>query len=210
MRDGTSLAPRGKDAFVEVNTAFLQGWGACARRQGCAWTCRSKCFSSACKSHYVAVHQGLWVRVEDGADATLDERYVSASDHVHLTDSLAEFSAGRECTRGSLPRAGRESCGVPHIADLTARAKSAGVYCALNLLCRSGGLTRDHVHFTHLMGEGVKSTRSTVYTLVEGQQRVDNHTLIEHAQPCTARATRFYKGIWTADDSIPAYSAVRF
>ena len=106
-----------------------------------------------------AVHPRLWVRVEDGAEATLVERYVSASDHVHLTNSLAEFSLG-ESAHLDHYRVQDENRAAFHIANLYVSEERHSV---LRSTCYArGGLTRNHVH-THLMGEGVDSTLNGLF-----------------------------------------------
>ena len=194
VRDGTSLAPRGKDAFVELNTAFLRDGVHVHVDKGVRVDVPIEVLFVAASPN-AAVHPRLWVRVEDGAEATLVERYVSASDHVHLTNSLAEFSLGENAHLDHY-RVQDENRAAFHIANLYVSEEHHSVLrstcCTLG-----GGLTRNHVH-THLMGEGVDSTLNGLY-LVEGQQHVDNHTLIEHAQP-HCQSHEFYKGI-LADDS---------
>lgn len=192
--DKWSLAPRGKDAFVELNTAFLRDGVHVHIGKGVRVDVPIEVLFIATSPNVVA-HPRLWVRVEEGAQVTLVERYVSASEDAHLTNSLAEFSVGENAHLDHY-RVQDENREAFHIANLHVREERHSVFRS-TCLTLGGGLTRNHVH-THLVGEGVDSTLNGLY-LVEDRQHVDNHTLIEHAQP-HCQSHEFYKGI-LADDS---------
>ena len=194
LRDKSSLAPRGQDAFVELNTAFLRDGVHVHIGKGLRLDVPIEVLFIA-TSPTVAAHPRLWVRVEEGAQATLIERYVSTSEGAHLTNSLAEFSVGENAHLDHY-RVQNENREAFHIANLYVREERHSVFRS-TCLTLGGGLTRNHVH-THLVGEGVDSTLNGLY-LVKGRQHVDNHTLIEHAQP-HCQSHEFYKGI-LADDS---------
>jgi len=189
VRDKWSLAPRGEDAFVELNTAFSRDGVHVHVGKGVRVHVPIEVLFIT-TSPNVAAHPRLWVRVEEGAQATLIERYVSASDSAHLTNSLAEFSVGENAYLDHY-RVQNENRAAFHIANLHVREERHSVFRSTCFTLGSG-LTRNHVH-THLVGEGVDSTLNGLY-LVGGKQHVDNHTLIEHAQP-HCQSHEFYKGI---------------
>ena len=194
VRDKRRLAPRGQDAFVELNTAFLRDGVHAHIGQGVCLDVPIEVLFIA-TSPNVAAHPRLWVSVEEGAQATLIERYVSTSEDAHLTNSLAEFSVGENAHLDHY-RVQNENRAAFHIANLYVREERHSAFRS-TCFTLGGGLTRNHVH-THLVGEGVDSTLNGLY-MVEDQQHVDNHTLIDHAQP-HCQSHEFYKGI-LADDS---------
>ena len=188
------LAPRGQDAFVELNTAFLRdGVHVHISVLGLRLDVPIEVLFIA-TSPNVAAHPRLWVRVEEGAQATLIERYVSTSEGAHLTNSLAEFSVGENAHLDHY-RVQNENRAAFHIANLYVREERHSVFRSTCLTL--GGLHAQSCAYAWWR-EGVDSTLNGLY-LVEDQQHVDNHTLIEHAQP-HCQSHEFYKGI-LADDS---------
>ena len=189
-----AIARRGEDAFVELNTAFLRDGAHVRVARGVELERPIEVLFIA-SSPRCAVHPRLLVHVEDHASATLVERYISLGDDVHLTNSLAEFHVG-ENARLDHYRVQSESDAALHVSALHVREERSSTF--RSTCCTVGGaLTRNHVH-TQLQGEGVDSTLNGLY-VVEGHQHVDNHTLIEHAQP-HCQSHEFYKGI-LADDA---------
>ena len=89
-----------------------------------------------------------------------------------------------------------ENAAAYHISSLYVREERASNFRS-TCITLGGLLTRNHVH-TQLVGEGIDSTLNGLYVM-EGAQHVDNHTLIEHAQP-HCQSHEFYKGV-LADDS---------
>ncbi len=188
------IAPRARDAFVELNTAFLQDGAFIYVDKGVRVDQPIEVlFIAACSQ--ATTHPRLWVCLEEGAQATLVERYVSSGDQPHLSNALAEFQVGENAHLEHY-RMQDENDAAFHVSNLYVREQRSSVFSST--CCTLGGaLTRNHVH-TQLMGEGIHSTLNGLY-VVEGAQHVDNHTLIEHARP-HCQSHEFYKGI-LADES---------
>ena len=124
------------------------------------------------------------------SQATVVESYVGLGSEPYLTNSVSEFFLSPNAVLDHY-RVQRESAAAFHIAATHVREERAAQFRSTSITL-GGRLTRHHVH-TLLEGEGVDSTLNGLY-IADGAQHVDNHTLIEHAQP-TARANEFYKGI---------------
>ena len=178
------------DAFTALNTAFLQDGAVVYLPRGAVVEQPIHLlFVSTGQRANVVSHPRVLVVAEANAQATLVESYVGLDSEPYLTNSVSEFFVGPNAVLDHY-RIQRESAAF-HIAATHVREERAAQFRS-TAITLGGSLTRHHVH-TALEGEGVDSTLNGLY-IEDGAQHVDNHTLIEHAQP-HCQSHEFYKGI---------------
>ena len=128
--------------------------------------------------------------VETSARASVIETYAGFQDQVYLTNTATEAVIGANATLEHC-KIQRESSTAFHVAALHFNEARDSRLTANNISL-GGRLTRNDIT-TFLDGEAVESTLNGLY-LMNREQHVDNHTLIEHARPnCTSH--ELYKGI---------------
>jgi Fe-S cluster assembly protein SufD len=127
---------------------------------------------------------------EANAEASLVESYAGLGTETYLTNAISEISVGENAALDHY-RVQREAPAAFHISATHVREERAAQFRSTSITL-GGRLTRNHVH-TALVGEGIDSTLNGLY-VEDGTQHVDNHTLIEHAQP-NCQSHEFYKGI---------------
>ena len=135
-------------------------------------------------------HPRVLIVAEAHAEATLIESYAGLGTEVYLTNGVSEIFVGENAALDHY-RVQREAPAAFHISATHVREERAAQFRSTSITL-GGRLTRNHVH-TALVGEGVDSTLNGLY-VEDGNQHVDNHTLIEHAQP-HCQSHEFYKGI---------------
>jgi Fe-S cluster assembly protein SufD len=130
------------------------------------------------------------VALEDGAQATLIERYVSLGHSLYCTNSVLEISVGRD---GLLrhQRIQEESPNAFHITGLYLSLGQGSRYAGVNLgLGGAWARTDIWVRFT---GEHAECDLQGLY-LAGDQQLIDYHLDVDHRFPhCTSREN--FKGI---------------
>lgn len=179
------------EAFTALNTAFLQDGAVVYLPPGAVVEQPIHLlFASTGQRANVVSHPRVLVVAEANAQATLVESYVGLDSEPYLTNSVSEFFVGPNAVLDHY-RIQRESAAAFHIASTHVREERAAQFRS-TAITLGGHLTRHHVH-TALEGEGVDSTLNGLY-IEDGAQHVDNHTLIEHAQP-HCQSHEFYKGI---------------
>jgi Fe-S cluster assembly protein SufD len=187
---GTQAATEG-EAFTALNTAFIRDGAFVYIAKG---TIVEKplhlLFVSTAPETPTVSHPRVLIIVEDNAQATLVESYAGLGAATYLTNGVSEISVGENAVLDHY-RIQRETHAAFHISATYVREERAANFRSTSITL-GGRLTRNHVH-TVLMGEGVDSTLNGLY-IEDGEQHVDNHTLIEHAQP-HCQSHEFYKGI---------------
>ncbi len=178
-------------AFTALNTAFLQDGAVVYLPRGAVVEQPIHLlFVSTGQRANVVSHPRVLVVAEANAQATIIESYVGLDSEPYLTNSVSEFFVGPNAALDHY-RIQRESAAAFHIAATHVREERAAQFRS-TAITLGGRLTRHHIH-TALEGEGVDSTLNGLY-IEDGAQHVDNHTLIEHAQP-HCQSHEFYKGI---------------
>ena len=125
-----------------------------------------------------------------GSRASVIESYAAAHDHVYLTNAVTEIVVGRGATLDHC-KIQQGGAGSFHVASMHAVGGCGSTLTSHNITV-GGGLTRNDITAV-LDGENARSTLSGLY-LLDGDEHVDNHTLIEHARPdCSSH--EFYKGV---------------
>ena len=179
------------EAFTALNTAFLQDGAVVYLPPGAVVEQPIHLlFVSTGQRANVVSHPRVLVVAEANTQATIVESYVGLDSEPYLTNSVSEFFIGPNAVLDHY-RIQRESAAAFHIAATHVREERAAQFRS-TAITLGGRLTRHHVH-TALEGEGVDSTLNGLY-IEDGAQHVDNHTLIEHAQP-HCQSHEFYKGI---------------
>ena len=179
------------EAFTALNTAFLQDGAVVYLYPGAVVEQPIHLlFVSTGQRANVVSHPRVLVIAGPNAQATVVESYVGLGSEPYLTNSVSEFFIGPNAVLDHY-RVQRESAAAFHIAATHVREERAAQFRS-TAIALGGHLTRHHVH-TSLEGEGVDSTLNGLY-IGDGVQHVDNHTLIEHAQP-HCQSHEFYKGI---------------
>jgi Fe-S cluster assembly protein SufD len=133
-------------------------------------------------------HPRVLLVAEDNAQVTVIETYVGTGNY--FTNSVTELVAG-DNTVVDHYKLGLEDAEAYHIAAMQT-CQGANSNVSTHSVSLGGLLVRNEVN-AKLAGEGCEATVNGFY-LLEENQHLDNHTLIEHAQPnCTSH--ELYKGI---------------
>ena len=178
-------------AFTALNTAFLQDGAVVYLFPGAVIEQPIHLlFVSTGQRANVVSHPRVLVIAGPNSQATVVESYVGLGSEPYLTNSVSEFFLSPNAVLDHY-RVQRESAAAFHIAATHVREERAAQFRSTSITL-GGRLTRHHIH-TLLEGEGVDSTLNGLY-IADGAQHVDNHTLIEHAQP-HCQSHEFYKGI---------------
>ena len=187
---GQAAATEG-EAFTALNTAFVQDGAFIYLPPGVVVEQPIHLlFKSTCPNPNAVTYPRVLVVAEANTQATVVESYVGLDSEPYLTNSVSEFFVGPNAVLDHY-RIQRESAAAFHIASTHVREERAAQFRS-TAITLGGRLTRHHIH-TALEGEGVDSTLNGLY-IEDGAQHVDNHTLIEHAQP-HCQSHEFYKGI---------------
>ena len=125
-----------------------------------------------------------------GSRATVIESYASTQARSYLTNAVTEMVAMEGAALDHY-KIQEESDGAFHVATVHSVAQRGSTLTSHNITL-GGRLTRNDTTAV-LDGENARSTLNGLY-LLDGEEHVDNHTLIEHARPdCTSH--EFYKGV---------------
>ena len=180
-----------EQAFTALNTAFVQDGVLIYLPQGTVLDTplHTLFLSTGAKANAVS-HPRVLLVAEAHAGATLVESYAGLGVEVYLTNSVCEINVGENASIDHY-RVQREAPTAFHISATHVREARSARFRSTSITL-GGSLTRNHVH-TALMGEGIDSTLNGLY-IENGSQHVDNHTLIEHAQP-NCQSHEFYKGV---------------
>lgn len=179
------------EAFTALNTAFWQDGAIVHITSGVVVEQPIHLlFVSTGQRAHVVSHPRVLVVAGPNSQATVVESYIGLGAEPYLTNSVSELFLGHDAVLDHY-RVQRESAAAFHVAATHVYEERASQFrsTSINL---GGRLTRHHVH-TALAGEGVDSTLNGLY-IADGGQHVDNHTLIEHAEP-NCQSHEFYKGI---------------
>ena len=124
-------------------------------------------------------HPRLLVVAEPGSHVTLIQDFVSLSGVRGFTNAVAEVSVEQDAAV-DLVLLQRENTATFHISNLEVRlARDARFAC--HTLTFGGGLVRNDLNAV-LEDEGA-SLRLEGLTVAGGEQRVDNHSVVDHALP---------------------------
>ena len=187
---GQVAATKGQ-AFTALNTAFVQDGLFVYLPQGTVLRDPLHAlFLSTGEKANAITHPRILIVAEANAEATLLESYAGLGSETYLTNSLCEISVGENASIDHY-RVQQETSAAYHLSATHVHEARSARFRSTSITL-GGQLTRNHVH-TALMGEGIDSTLNGLY-IEDGTQHVDNHTLIEHAEP-NCQSHEFYKGV---------------
>jgi len=177
--------------FVAINTAFMEDGAFIEISKGTVLEKPIEILyvSTGGGEPWVAHPRNLIVAAQ-GSQATVVETYVSLSGDVYFNNAVTEIVA-EENAHVDYVKLQSESEEAFHVATVLAYAARNGAV-QTNSIQFGARLGREEVT-TVLDGEGAEGFLYGLY-VTNGQQLIDNHSTIDHAQPhCSSR--EFYKGI---------------
>ncbi len=127
---------------------------------------------------------------ETGAQCTVIEDYVSATDAAYFTNAVTEIAIAPNA-RVRHVRLQRESAAAVHIASCAVSLAKDAAYVSQSIAF-GARLSRYNLDVVH-KGEGTVAVIDGL-ALISGQQCADTHTTMDHAQP-NGRCTQLHKTI---------------
>jgi Fe-S cluster assembly protein SufD len=128
--------------------------------------------------------------VESGAQCTVIEDYVAATDAAYFTNAVTEIAIASNA-RVRHVRLQRESMQAVHIATCAVSLAKDAAYISQSVAF-GARLSRYNLDVLH-KGEGAEAVIDGL-ALISGQQLADTHTTMDHAQP-NGRCTQLHKTI---------------
>ena len=180
-----------ENAFAALNTAFLtDGAFVFVPKGGVVEEPIHLVFLSAPGDKPAVSHPHSVIVAESGSQARIVESYAGVDGIGYFTNATTEVVAGESANLDHY-KLQREGDQAFHVATLHFQlARSATV--STHSISLGGALVRNDINAV-LDGEGADLTLNGLY-VVNGEQHVDHHTVIDHAKPrCTSR--ELYKGI---------------
>ena len=178
-------------AFVALNTAFTSDGAVLQIPDGAVVEepIYLLFVSTGIKPNAVSHPRALIVAGRD-CQATIIQGFIGLGEEVYFTNAVTEVVVGENSHIDHF-NLQAESSRAYHVATLQVnQSRSSSLYA--HSIALGGTLVRNDVNAV-LNGEGAEVTLDGLY-VETGDQHVDNHTLIDHAQPhCSSREV--YKGI---------------
>ncbi|HET7585052.1 MAG TPA: Fe-S cluster assembly protein SufD [Gemmatimonadaceae bacterium] len=187
----TRVAPFAEQAFVALNTAFMQDGAVLHVQRGVVLDRPVHVLHLVDARGAGGVsHPRNLVVVDANADVTLVESYAALADGDYFTNAVTEVVLG-DGARLRHYRLERESTRAFHVGMSSVRQGRDSTYRSFSFAV-GGALARVNIH-TQLAGAGAGAIVDGLYML-DGRQHVDHQTRIEHIAPhCTSHEV--YKGI---------------
>lgn len=126
----------------------------------------------------IVSHPRLLVVAEDGAEASIVESYAGGSD-AYWTNAVTEIVVGNAAAIDH-NKVQQEGAAAYHTATTQIRLGRDARLVSHNTTV-GGRLTRNDINVT-LAGKGADATLNGL-VIAGGQQHVDNHTILDHAEP---------------------------
>ena len=180
-----------ENAFAALNTAFFLDGGYVHVPAGKVLeTPVHLLFISTTRENGSTSHPRNLLVVDDHAQATVIESYVSTVDGAYVTNAVTEIIAGEGAVLEHC-KLQDESLSAYHLATIHAQlAKGSNVVS--HSFAAGARLSRNSIR-THLSGEGVECVLNGLY-LTKGDQLADHHMVVEHAEPhCNSH--EYFNGI---------------
>ena len=180
-----------RDAFAALNTAFLEDGAYVHVAKGVVLeTPVSILFVSTEHAEPTVSYPRNLIVVEENAQATIVEDYVSLGAGQALCNTVTELVAGDHAVVSHY-MIEREHTGTYNVSTLRIQQGRAADVASHSMLL-GGALVRNNVHPV-LAGEGSQCLINGLF-IGDGRQHLDNYMLVEHASPhCGSR--QFYNGI---------------
>jgi len=186
-----SLAKVKEHPFAALNTALLDDGAVLCVPEGAqvegAIHVVFLCSDSDAPS---AQHPRLLVVAGAGSKATLIQDHVSLGDSVGLTNAVTEVRVERNAALDLIVLQ-RESSARFHVSNVQVHQERDSRF-ASHVICVGGGLVRNDLGV--VLGDlGAECTMNGLF-LADGEQVVDNHTLVDHDMP-HGTSRELYKGV---------------
>ena len=179
----------GEHPFAALNTAFIADGAVIYVPDGVALeTAVHVVYCSTSADDPTVSHPRTLVLIGDNSQATVVETYTGEG--VYFTNAVTEIVAGENGVVDHY-KLGFESPESHHVATTQTR-QGRDSRISTHSISLGGTLVRNDINAL-LAGEGSDAIVNGLYMLSDGQH-VDNHTLIEHAEPNCA-SHELYKGI---------------
>lgn len=184
-------APQDKNPFAALNTAlFSEGAFIHVAKNTKIDRPIQVVYATAPGENEIVTHPRLLVVLEDGAQATIVESYVTLGEGAHFTNPVAEFVVGNNAHLLHY-RVHDESKSSYHVS-VQQFTCARDVFLSSNNYNFGGSVVRND-GAVMLGGEGCHGALNGLYVLA-GRQHLDNHTKLEHAKAnCDSR--ELFKGI---------------
>jgi Fe-S cluster assembly protein SufD len=178
-------------SFVALNTAFMEDGAVVFIPRGCRLEAPIHVlYLSTGAAKPVAFHPRNLIVCGEESEIKIVESYVGIGEGVYFANPVTEI-AGAPGSIIDHYRLEREGNAAFHVGTISARLERAA-HLTSQQVTLGGALVRNDVQAI-LDGEGSGCSLDGLY-LTEGQQHIDNHTEIDHAQP-RASSRELYKGI---------------
>jgi Fe-S cluster assembly protein SufD len=178
-------------SFVALNTAFMEDGAAVFIAKGCRLAEPIHIvFVSTGAAQPVVLHPRNLIVCGERSEVKIVESYAGLGQGVYFTNPVTEIAAAAESVIDHY-RLQREGDGAFHVGTIAAHLER-GTSLMSHHVTLGGALVRNDV-CAILDGEGSECNLNGLY-LTEGDQHIDNHTEIDHAQP-RASSRELYKGI---------------
>jgi len=180
-----------RDSFGALNTAFLEDGAYVHVPKGVVLeTPVAILFVSTEHASPVVSHPRNLIVVEENAQATVVEDYISLGGGEALCNTVTELVAGDHAVVSHY-MIEREHVSAYNVSTLRIQQGRAADVASHSVLL-GGALVRNNVHPV-LAGEGSECLINGLF-IGDGRQHLDNYMLVEHASPhCGSR--QFYNGI---------------
>ncbi len=180
-----------RQAFVALNTAFLQDGAVISVAPGCRLSEPIYIvYAASVRDRQIIAHPRTLIMLGAGSESKVVESYASINGGTYLSNAVTELVAEPDAIVEHY-RLQAEGALAFHVGTLDATL-ARGCQLTAHAVTLSGLLVRNNVHVL-LDGEGAGCALNGLY-LGDGKQHVDNSTEIEHAKP-RATSSELYKGI---------------
>jgi Fe-S cluster assembly protein SufD len=137
-----------------------------------------------------AVHARNLIVAHHGSSLKVIESYASLTDAPHLTNAVTELALGPGARVEHCKLQNENACAF-HIAAVQA-AQSRDSHWLSHSIATGARLARNQIQ-SRLGAEGAEAILNGLY-LARGEQLIDHHTVVDHAQP-RCESHEFYYGI---------------
>lgn len=178
-------------AFTALNTAFFGDGAFVHIPQGKVFTEPIHLvFISDAQEEAMVTHPRNLILLDENSQATVIETFLGTQSGRYFTNPVTELVLAENAILDHY-KLQNESNQAYHIAVQQSHQKRNSNLCSQSFSF-GGTIVRNDVNAV-IDGEGVETTLNGLY-VQEGNQHIDNHTLIEHAQP-NSFSRELYKGI---------------
>jgi Fe-S cluster assembly protein SufD len=169
-----------ESAFTALNTAFLRDGAYIMVPDGVAVELPIHLlFIASGNESAVATHPRNVVVVGKNARVQIVEHYVATGHDTYLTNVVTELAVGDGAVVEH-EKLQLESDHAYHVSSMHVHQQASSRFLS-NSIAVGGAIVRNNINSV-LDGEGIDCTLNGL-TLATGRQLIDNHTMIDHAQP---------------------------